>query len=49
MTEEVYNDIMLNVTSTCEACGWDKCQEDLCPIWCIEQICEENYNTKEDK
>ena len=43
MSEEVCDDIMRVVSSTCECCGIaSECVEDLCPLYEIEKICLEN-------
>lgn len=41
MDKEVYDEIMMEISTSCETCPINnKCSEDTCPLWCIEKICE---------
>lgn len=47
MSYEVYLKIMMEVWAACEACPIrEKCCEDTCPFWSIEQICEKEVKPK---
>ena len=48
MSEDVYNEIMLEISASCETCPIkDRCSEDTCPLWSIEQVCEKSIITSD--